>query len=120
MRNLRLRALLLALAYLPLPALSGSGCVHECTTNIVSSVEVHVVDASGVAVPDATVTFTVDDGPSQTCPVSLVKGEFFCGEDQPGHFVITASREGTSGTGEVDVDSDACHVLRATLTIEVP
>jgi hypothetical protein len=120
MRILSLRGLLLAIAYLPLPVLSGSGCGHSCTTNIVSSVQVDVVDANGVAVPpDATVTFTVDDGPSQTCEGPRADGKYYCGEDQPGHFVITASRGGMSGTGEVDVDSDACHVQPAMLTIKI-
>lgn len=116
-----LRFLLPALACVALPGLS-AGCgdgAFTCLTNLVFSVDVAVVDANGVAVTDATLTFTVDGGPSQDCHAPTGAGTYACGDDQPGHFVITASRGGMTGSGEADVVSGECHVAPVALTIEL-
>jgi hypothetical protein len=57
---------------------------------------------------------------TQVCSDILVgAGMYECGPDVQGHFVITASRGGMTGTGEVDVSGDACHVHPAMLTIKL-
>jgi hypothetical protein len=90
-----------------------------CTTNIVFSVDVTVVDMSGATVPDATLFFTVDGGSIQPCGGGLEEGTYACGADVSGHFVITAESRGLTGMAEADVSADACHVHPVTRTIKL-
>jgi hypothetical protein len=120
MKSLPLSLVLPVLSFLPLPLLTGSGCVTNCTTNLVWSVEVTVVDANGAPVPDAMVTFTVDGGSSQACSTFGDNGLFHCGEELAGHFVIAAEENGASATAEVDVDATTCHVEQMKVTIKLP
>lgn len=120
MKRLSLGLVLPVLSFLPLPLLAGSGCTTQCTTNLVSSVEVTVVDADGAPVPDATVTVTVDGGSSQACTTITDNGRFGCGEELEGHFVVTASKNGASAKAEADVEANTCHVEQVKVTLELP
>jgi hypothetical protein len=121
MKNLSFATLLAASWCLASLGLSASACGVACTSNVVFSVTVDVVDGNGVAVPDAKLTFTVDGGPTQNCfgPWGGGPGTYTCGHEQVGHFVITASRGGMTGTGEVDVENGQCGPQQAMITIKI-
>ncbi len=104
---------------------SGMGGGVACTTEARSSVTVKVVDAQGMPVSDAVVTYTVDGGASQNAEcVNPVGGmgncqEWVAGYEVAGDFVITAaSADGTKmATQMVTVTKDQCHVISQTATL---
>lgn len=74
------------------------------------STNVSVVDSDGTALTGATVTYTVDGGASAACD-EITAGDYACGMEEAGHFVISAELDGfAAGSAEVDVGADECHV----------
>lgn len=104
---------------------NGSGGGIACTTEARSSVTVKVVDAQGMPVTDAVVTYTVDGGASQNAEcVNPLGGmgncqEWVAGYEIAGNFVITAtSADGMkTATQMVTVAKDECHVISQTATL---
>lgn len=99
--------------------LSLLGCIDEvgCTAMAVYSTTVHVVGEDGEPIEGATLTFTLDgDGP-QPCE-ELQGGDYVCGIEADGHFVIEGTAEGFSTeTVEVDVAADECHPIPEAVTL---
>jgi len=97
------------------------GCGGEemdCTTEARSSVTVQVVDASGAAVTDAVVKFSVDGGATQDCDNPLGSDNIYtCGYEIAGNFTITATRGGMTGTATATVTAGDCHVNGQTAKI---
>lgn len=74
----------------------------------------------GVAVHDATVSFSVDGGAPTECQNLNADIGYVCGDEISGHFVITAVRGAATASVTVDVDRDSCHVLSEKVTIKLP
>ncbi|GDX83514.1 hypothetical protein LBMAG42_53250 [Deltaproteobacteria bacterium] len=88
-----------------------------CDTMAAYSVTVSLVDGEGAPVTTASVNYTVDDGTATACQ-SVGGGDFVCGIEQAGHFVISATREGyVPVTGEADVVAGECHVKAEALEL---
>lgn len=93
-----------------------SGCVPVCAAVVVNGVEATVVDANGVAQPDAKVTYTLDDGPEETaeCVSTSDDGKgcdtWGLGSGKSGRFVIQAeSADGKlHAEATVDVEDGEC------------
>ncbi|MDI1435626.1 MULTISPECIES: hypothetical protein [Polyangium] len=111
-----LLASLVSFCLIPLVACSSSSDEVACTTIAAISVTVDVVDATGAAVTDADLTYTVNGGPSKACE-QVVENSYDCGVEEAGNFVITATRDMATKTANVTVTSDECHVIGQTLTI---
>lgn len=92
-----------------------------CTTEVRTSVIVHVVDQAGVPLAGATVTYRVDGGTEQaaTCHQTLAAcTDFQAGQELSGEFGITARRAGfLPASATVTVDRDVCHVQTQQLTL---
>jgi hypothetical protein len=90
-----------------------------CAEYAASSVTVNLIDESGAPIADATLSFSVDGGASQSCE-SFGDGTYVCGWEQAGSIAITAEREGfrsTTETVEVGMTEDGCHVEGQVLDI---
>jgi hypothetical protein len=103
---------------------TGSPSGVECTTEARASVQVTVVDVMGVAVLDATVTFSVDGGVEEDaeCVRTAAAGgceEWVAGFERAGAFVVRAvSADGATKDEEsVTVTKDECHVTTQTVTL---
>lgn len=87
-----------------------------CTEEVVPSVLVDVVDVdTNEGLPNAEVSFRVDDGDVQSCTGGGPDGSpsvFVCGEEQAGDFEIVVEHiDYTAQTISVSVDADECHVI---------
>jgi hypothetical protein len=113
MRN----ALLLALAS-ALPFVAGCSDGFEepvvCTTELRHSVRVTVIDA-GISVDDADVSYSVDGSALTDC--DALGTLYVCGAEQSGNFLLVATRGDRTGTTEVEVLSDECHVMTEDVSI---
>lgn len=88
-----------------------------CTTIAVYSTTVSVEDEAGQPVNDATLTCTVDGGGEAPCEV-LGNGQYACGIEQSGAFVITASAADYDDESvSVEVGADECHPIAEAVTI---
>lgn len=101
-----------------------SGCRLEdriCTDEARASVNVIVKDASGAPLNDATVTYSVDGGPSTACD-DFGDGSYACAYEVAGDFVITATgADGASASSDtITVTEDECHVNAQAITITLP
>lgn len=103
---------------------TGSSGGVACTTEARASVQVTVVDVMGVAVLDATVTFSVDGGAEEDaeCVRTAAAGgceEWVAGFEQAGAFVVRAeSADGAAKDEEsVKVTKGECHVTTQTVTL---
>ncbi len=110
-------ALLLALCtVLPLvPACSGG--VEDpvvCTAELRHSVRVTVID-DGISVDDADVSYSVDGSALADC--DALGTLYVCGAEQSGDFLIVASRADRTGTTDVEVLADECHVTTEDVSI---
>ena len=95
-----------------LAALSGcdAGEPIACTTQIVFSVNLTVVDEAGAPLEGASARYRVDGGAEAGCE-DLGGGLFACGADEAGAFVITVEAPGREPkTVEAEVGSGECHV----------
>ncbi|MED5373881.1 MAG: hypothetical protein VX899_22875 [Myxococcota bacterium] len=114
------RALIAALLPLTLAACARGGLV--CTDDLRSSLSVTLLDADGEPI-DGPVQYAVDGGEAESCDqIGDVVGEYVCGWEQPGEFVITASAEGhleTEETLTIEMTEDGCHVDGQTLEIQL-
>jgi hypothetical protein len=106
-----------ALAFLAIGILAFEVAGCACTSDIKSSLRIFVVDSTGSAITDATVTYSVDDGPTQDCNNAPNSNEFYCAQERAGDFLITVSRGATKKTQSLEVDEDYCHVETETITI---
>lgn len=89
------------------------GCVDEtgCTEIAVYSTTIALVDSEGGSIEGAALTYTLDGEGPLPCS-ELEPGEYACGVEADGHFVITATREGyVDASVEVDVAADECHPI---------
>lgn len=97
-----------------LAVLAGLGCSDNaddavtCTGEFRTSVRVTVLDGD-TQVTDATVKYSVDGSAPRAC--ESFGTEYECGGEQAGDFLITARKDGKSGSVEVTVHEDECHVL---------
>lgn len=101
--------------------LSLLGCIDEtgCTAIAVYSTTVALVDESGATIEGATLTYVLDGEGPLPCE-ELVPGEYVCGIEASGHFVITAEKVGyADATAEVDVGADECHPIPEAVTMEM-
>jgi hypothetical protein len=121
MRNVKALIPCLALALLGSSLVGcGSEASQACTEEIRASVNVTVHDSNGAAVEDATVSFSVDGGASTSCQGGP-QGQYACGEEITGSFVITATRGAATASATVTVeDEDSCHVHTEEVTITIP
>ena len=113
------RAPLVVLATLTLSTLTGcpSAPGPVCTEEARSSVSLSVLRSDGAIVPDVAVTFTVDGGASTACD-DIGQGDFVCGFEIEGDFVISISAPGFIFAEEqVTVLADECHVISQVLTV---
>jgi hypothetical protein len=86
-----------------------SGACDTCPARLIISVSVRVTDSTGSAV-DATVRYALNGAPERDCIRLPVQGEYRCGIDEPGEFVISATLSGVSKNERVLVRADGCHV----------
>lgn len=121
---------LFALALLPLLAACGDkdddsggsdgsvGSDLNCTTEARVSVTATVETDGGAAVPDATVTWSVDGGAAQGCEAWPESPDYACGFEVAGAITVVASADGFETASEVvEVPADACHVVSQTVTL---
>ncbi len=88
-----------------------------CTTIAVYSTTVTVVDDAGAPIDDAALVYTVDGGGEVPCEV-MGGGQYACGIEQSGAFVITGSAEGYDEESmSVEVGADECHPIAETVTL---
>ena len=111
--------MVLGLALVPLAA-----CPPEvaCTEIAVTSVNVQVDDADGVAIEGATVSYTVDGGDSAACSENS-GGSYSCGVEEPGEIEVTAVADGfgeASDSVTIVMDEDDCHVVPQDITLSLP
>jgi hypothetical protein len=110
-------ALLLALAT-ALSLVAGCSDGFEdpvvCTDELRHSVRVTVID-DGVSVDDADVSYSVDGSALTDCEGFGTL--YVCGAEQSGDFLIVAARGDRTGTTEVEVLSDECHVTTEDVSI---
>lgn len=105
----------LLLAFVP-------GCIFvfkdpPCTDLLAVSVTVTVEDDSGVVIPDARVTYRVDDGPVQACDAWGGDGSFACGFEESGAFTVRVEADGyTPFEDSFTVARDECHVIGRAIT----
>jgi hypothetical protein len=92
----------------------GVGCTEEAR----ASVSVKVVDASGAPISDASVTFSVDGAAAQACE-NFSNGNYACGFEIAGEFIIGVSRGNESKLDKLTIGktADGCHVDGKTITI---
>jgi hypothetical protein len=108
-----------ALAAASLCATAGCDPAVNCTLESIVSVTATVEDAAGNPIDDATVVYAVDGGAEAACE-NLGAGDYACGADEAGDFVITADRDGfATGQNGVTVEDtdDGCHVVPQTVTV---
>lgn len=113
MRDALLLTLAAALSLLP----GCSGGVEEpvvCTAELRHSVRVTVID-DGISVDDADVSYSVDGSPLTDC--DALGTLYVCGAEQSGDFIIVAARGDRSGSTEVEVLGDECHVTTEDVSI---
>jgi len=100
--------------------LSLLGCIDEtgCTEIAVYSTTISLVDEAGAPIEGATLTYTVDgEEPPLPCE-ELSGGDYVCGIEADGHFVISAVARGfEAGQAEVDVGADECHPIPEAVTL---
>ncbi|MDI3282210.1 hypothetical protein [Polyangium sp. 15x6] len=89
-----------------------------CTLEARSSVTATVLDAEGVPVSDAVVRYSVNDEPARDC-VSFTVGEYVCGWETSGQFVITATRGAEAATTALFVWWEGCHVRSERVTLRL-
>ncbi len=97
------------------------GCKKEtlCSTEIIFSVNVEVLDEEGELVEDAAPTYSVDGGEVQSCEQDGIGG-FNCGEDQAGDVTVYVSVEGYEEDEQsVMVEEDECHVTQESLSFQL-
>ncbi len=123
MKNITLRPQsLLTLLFVVVPAVvAGGACTEEptapCTEVAAVSVTVNVTGNAGDAINDAIVSFTVDGGAASDCSF-LADGDYLCGTEQSGDFVITISRPGfITETATATVAADECHVIGESVAV---
>lgn len=94
---------------------NGTACTEEAR----SSVMAKVVDGAGAAVTDAMVTYTVDGGASKTCDSVAMDGNYVCGYEEAGAFVVTATKGAMTATQNVTIvkTADGCHVEGQSITL---
>ena len=93
---------------------------EDCHTLAVGSVLVEVYDTEGEPVVAADVRYSVDGGEEAFCS-NQRNHEWVCGWGEEGAFVVWATATGFgTGSGEVDVASDGCHVVSEELVLELP
>lgn len=92
-----------------------------CTTELVPSVEIAIINASGSPLPGATVTYSVE-GQNELeaeCidPMDALSGEctvFTAGWEITGDFIIVAEKQGfqrAEAAVTVEMDEAGCHVV---------
>jgi hypothetical protein len=120
---------LLALALAPLLSACGYLGPRDCTDEARSSVVVSVVDASGAAVHDAVVRFSIDGGAeemAQCMPISGGGGgtpirceNWIAGWERGGNYTIKVeSPDGTRrAEQQLTVTEDECHVKTEQVTL---
>lgn len=90
---------------------------ESCTDIAVTSVSLTVRNASGQAIEDAAVRYAVNGGSTKDCE-NLHRGNYACGWEEEGAFVIHVNRTGyTEVQREVTVTSDECHVKGVPLEV---
>ncbi len=101
-------------------ALTGCPDVEKaCTDDARASVTLTVVDETGTPIPDAVVAYAVDGGASEACE-SWAAGEFVCGMEESGDFVIDVDATGYAPTTvDLTVGADECHVIGEVLEVEL-
>ncbi len=89
----------------------------DCTDEVVPSVEVTVVGASGEALEEVAVTWRRgEEGPEAPC--DLVGPTWWCAEEVAGELTVTALAAGHTTVSEtVTVTEDECHVLTEARTL---
>jgi hypothetical protein len=117
----------LARALLVASALVGcsSSESEDCTSDVAPSVLISVVDANGVSVPDAKVTYSVDGGPVAAAGcyarVNPGCGRWQAGSEEKGAFslVATSADGAKTAKAEVLVTGGGCgsHVKTAETTL---
>ena len=105
---------------MPLALLLASACEEEtlvaCTDDLRYAIDLTVVDDSGVPIPEATVTYSVDGGPTEDC--NGVDGYHSCGPELAGEYELTIEADGYDVETVVEeVLEDACHVIPAVLEV---
>ena len=97
-----------------------TGCGENlCTTEIIFSVNVQILDETGQPVADATPTYSVDGGEEQACEDDGTGG-YNCGEDQSGEITVHVSLDGYEDEeASVTVEADECHVITESLEIQL-
>jgi hypothetical protein len=117
------RPLVLAVLF---AAVSSSACLvgGACSTQLVFSVSIEVVDTGGTPVRDAVVTFTVDGGATQpaTCDLPVEGGgctRWHAGEERAGQFVVRAQRGNLAATASTVVADGECHVQARSVRLVV-
>ena len=92
-----------------------------CTTEVVPSVVIAIIDAPGFPLPGATVTYSVDDENELEAecidPMDALSGEctrFVAGWEVTGDFIIVAEKESfqpAEASVIVELDEVGCHVV---------
>lgn len=96
-------------------------CEEElaCTDLYAFSVTATVASAGGGALENVVGSYTVDGGEAKACE-DFGQGDFVCGGEEKGHFVVTFEADGHEAqTQEVDVAADECHVIGEQLAFEL-
>lgn len=94
----------------------------DCTAEVVPAVQVSVLDEDGVSIVDAQVSYAPlsDDIGAESIDCSAADDVFYCGEDVPGNYEITALADGfQAGHTAISVEMDevSCHVVTQSVDI---
>ena len=99
------------------------GCVTNCTTIAIASVNVTVTDPSGVHIPEAEVFYLPTDADwtdHEACEASPDGETWICGWEVAGEIEIEVSADGYETQVEtVFVDEDECHVIQELVDVEL-
>lgn len=97
-----------------------SACADDyslnCSKELRPSVRVTVLDATGDAVVDAELTYSVDGAAPKPCSGGA-EGRYVCGLEEEGRIQVRGARGSESGVGNVRVRKDACHADPEDLTL---
>ena len=111
---------LLLFPVMTLLLLSLLGCIDEtgCTEIAVYSTTIALVDEAGAPIEGATLTYTVDgEEPPLPCE-ELSGGDYVCGIEADGHFVISAAAPGfEAGQAVKEIRAQVDSIFRLKMTL---
>ncbi len=92
----------------------------DCTAEAVGSVNVVLSDTLGAPITGATLRYGVDGGAAETACEEMTNGNYVCGWEVAGDFVIEIEKAGyLSATATATVADGECHVVPETVQLSL-